>query len=385
MAPLVPVIARELALSHGVMGGVLGAWPLVYIASAVPCGVVLERLGVRWSMALAAAIIALSGVCRAIATDGPSLFLAVALFGLGGPLVSIGVPKLVGLWFEGSERALAMGVCFTAPAGGGIAALALTNSVAMPLAGGRWRVVLAAYAAFVLAVGAGWLVATARALEPARRSRDAAEGARVTLRAQLFVFVDLLRVPAVRIVLAMSVGIFFFNHGFNNWLPEILRSGGMEAAAAGYWASVPTAVGIAGALVVPRLALPSRRVAMLALLFATAGAGAVLIERATGSLLTLGLVLQGIARGSMIAVAMLALIDVRAVGTRNIAAAGGLFFSAAEIGGVLGPLAIGTLYDWTGGFAAGLRLQAAVCGALLLLLVLFRRAKDHHPALSQAT
>lgn len=383
MAPLVPVIARELALSHGVMGGVLGAWPLVYIASAVPCGLVLERLGVRWSMALAAAIIAVSGVSRAIATDGPSLFLAVALFGLGGPLVSIGVPKLVGLWFEGSERALAMGVCFTAPAGGGIAALALTNSVAMPLAGGRWRVVLAVYAVFVLAVGAGWLVVTARTLEPARGSRDAT-GARVTPRAQLLVFADLLRVPAVRIVLSMSVGIFFFNHGFNNWLPEILTSGGMEVAAAGYWASVPAAVGIAGALVVPRLALPSRRIAMLALLFAAGGAAALLIERATGSLLTLGLVLQGIARGSMIAVALLALIDVRAVGTRNIAAAGGLFFSAAEIGGVLGPLAIGTLYDWTGGFAAGLRLQAAVCGALLLLLALFRRATDHHPALSQA-
>ena len=43
-----------------------------------------------------------------------------------------------------------------------------------------------------------------------------------------FVFLaDLMRARAVRIVLLMSVGVFFFNHGLNNWLPEILRSRGM--------------------------------------------------------------------------------------------------------------------------------------------------------------
>ena len=45
MAPLVRVIRTDLNLSDGVMGLILGAWPLVYIVSAMPCGVLLDRVG----------------------------------------------------------------------------------------------------------------------------------------------------------------------------------------------------------------------------------------------------------------------------------------------------------------------------------------------------
>ena len=44
----------------------------------------------------------------------------------------------------------------------------------------------------------------------------------------------MLKIPAVRLMLIMAVGAFFFNHGLNNWLPEILRRGGMTEAQAGY-------------------------------------------------------------------------------------------------------------------------------------------------------
>ncbi len=113
----------------------------------------LDRVGLRGSLALAAAIIGASGLLRALATDLPSLYLAVAVFGLGGPLVSVGAPKLISLWFAGSERGQAMGLYTTGSAAGNITALALTNSVMMPLVGGRWRAVLLAYAVFVLGAG----------------------------------------------------------------------------------------------------------------------------------------------------------------------------------------------------------------------------------------
>ena len=45
-----------------------------------------------------------------------------------------------------------------------------------------------------------------------------------------------------------------------------------------------------------------------------------------------------------------------------------MYFTAGEIGGVLGPLTIGTLYDTTGGFAAALYFLAALCAWQLLLL-----------------
>ncbi len=130
---------------------------------------------------------------------------------------------------------------------------------------------------------------------------------------------------------------------------------------------MPTAVGIAGSLLIPRLAVASRRVAILLALYVAAGAASVMLHAGAGPVLALGLVLQGIARSSMMTIAILALMETREVETRHRGAAGGLFFSAAEIGGVLGPLTIGVVADASGSFGAALWMVTAVCVLLALL------------------
>ena len=364
LAPLVGTITGELGLSNAAMGSVLGAWPLVYIAAAIPCGAFLDRVGPRRALFLGALIIGLSGVMRGFATGHATLFVAVAIFGLGGPLVSVGAPKLISLWFEGKERGLAMGLYITGPALGGISALSLTNSVAMPLAGGDWRAVLLGYAAFVLAAGAVWLFVSSHPASREVERRLAAEPP----RPQLAVFAELLRLPAVRLVLVMGVFTLFINHGLNNWLPQILRGHGMDAATAGYWASVPTAVGVFGALVIPRLAVPSRRLKILFSLMLTYAVASLLLQTTNEVTLGIGLVLQGIARGSITTVIVLSLVEMKDVGARSVGSASGLFFSAAEIGGVLGPLTMGVVSDLTGGFSAALYLLTAISIVLMLLL-----------------
>ena len=87
-----------------------------------------------------------------------------------------------------------------------------------------------------------------------------------------------------------------------------------------------------------------------------------------GPALACGLIFQGIARGSMMTVVVLVLMETRGVAAQSRGLAGGLFFSAAEIGGALGPLSVGILSDVTGGFAAALFLLTGVCAALMLLL-----------------
>jgi cyanate permease len=194
---------------------------------------------------------------------------------------------------------------------------------------------------------------------------------------QWMVFRGLLRLPAVRAVLVMAVGAFFFNHGLNNWLPEILRRGGMTASQAGYWAAIPTAVGVLGSLLIPRLAIPARRQKILFILILAAGISTLLLQSAGNALpLTLGLILQGLSRSSLMTVLMLLLVETPGVGSRHAGAAGGLFFSAAEVGGVLGPLTLGALSDLTGGFSAGLYLLTGIC---CLLIVLLLRLGRHHP------
>ena len=370
MAPLVGVIRTDLHLSDGVMGLILGAWPLVYIASAMPCGALLDRAGPRISLFAAAGIMGLSAMARGLSENELSMFFAVALFGIGGPLISIGAPKLVSLWFSGTTRGLAMGIYITGPALGGISALALTNSVAMPAMEENWRHVLFLYAGISFAIGVIWLILASHPTAARLQGIVATNSG----QRQSAVFLDLLKLPAVRLMLIMAVGAFFFNHGLNNWLPEILRRSGMTATQAGFWAAIPTVIGVASSLFIPRLATPERRHVILMALVFGAGLAAFLLQFSGHHVpLTLGLILQGIARGSIMTVMMLSLLETAGVGSRHAGTAGGIFFSAAEIGGILGPLTLGSLSDLTGGFSAGLHLLSGICLLMVLLSLRLRR------------
>ncbi|MEZ5660773.1 MAG: MFS transporter [Burkholderiaceae bacterium] len=351
----------ELGLSHAAMGSILGAWQLVYIVSAVPCGLLLDRLGVRAALTLAAAIIAASALGRAMAFDYASLLFAVMLFGLGGPIVSAGAPKVIAHWFTGQERGFAMGVYLTGPSVGGVISLTLTHSVLLPAFDQQWRHVLFAWAGVAMLAGLlWWLLAGSRRAR--QHGRQAAAGgpaqAPTTVR-------QLLRSPAVRLVMLMSVGVFMFNHGLNNWLPEMLRHEGMSATLAGYWASIPTIVGIAGSLLIPRLATPGRRFRILLILSVAAFAASLLLHFQAPLPLFAGLLMQGIARSALMTVLILTLVELPDIGPARAGTAAGLFFSAAEVGGVLGPLSLGALYDLTGGFDAGLTMLSAVTIALV--------------------
>ncbi|MEQ8248214.1 MAG: MFS transporter [Alphaproteobacteria bacterium] len=381
MAPLVARITADLEISHTAMGSILGAWPLVYIVVAIPCGAFVDRVGLKWSLFLAALIMATSGGLRAVAPDFWTMFLAVGIFGIGGPLISIGAPKAIAQWFKGPERGLAMGIYITGPALGSVLSLSLTNSVLLPLVGGEWRSVLLVHAGLVVAAGFAWLLV---AMNPINRAVEATHRRRGSMGEQIAVFGTLLRIPSVVLVLMMSVGIFFFYHGMGNWLPELLRHGGMAPSAAGLWASLPVIVGIVGSLVVPRLATPGRRFAILLILFVSIALGAILLFSPAMPSIVASLIVQGLGRGSLMAVAMLILMETRGVEAQHMGAAGGLFFSAAEIGGVLGPLTIGMVSDLTGGFDGALWMMIAISGALVLLLFAHRAAERRAALLAGA-
>ena len=73
-----------------------------------------------------------------------------------------------------------------------------------------------------------------------------------------------------------------------------------------------------------------------------------------------GLLLQGVARSSLMTVLILTLVELPEIGERHAGVASGLFFSAAELGGVLGPLSLGLLYSPGSGFSAGLTLLTVI-------------------------
>ncbi len=361
IAPLVIPIEKELGISHAAMGSIMGAWQLVYIFAAMPGGVMLDRLGGQRALFIGGLLIALSALGRAFADDYWSLLLAVGLFGVGGPVISSGAPKVVSQLFSGSDRGLAMGIYMTGPAIGGVVSLTLTHSVLLPFFDGHWRSVMLLWAALAVAAAVIWFAIAAKTGLSAREKAIAAPRL-----PQMQVLRELVSTRAVQIVLMMGVGVFLYNHGLNNWLPELLRSHGLPIVEASYWAAIPTVIGVIGSLLIPRLATPDRRSRILMALCLSALLATALLQSVAGPWLTLGLVMQGIVRSGLTTVLVLTLVELPAVGAARAGTASGLFFSAAEVGGMLGPLSLGMLYDATGHFHGAL---AALSGVAVLLTV----------------
>jgi len=362
LAPLVSEIESDLGFSHSAMGTVMGAWQFVYIFAAIPCGILLDRLGSRWGLAIGALIIGLSGIFRGCAQEYVHLLAAVALFGIGGPLISAGAPKVVSEHFRGSTRGLAMGIYITGPGIGAMAALLLTQPLVLPMLDGNWRLLLQIWGGASLVSGVLWLAVAART-----PSQPRVMPARKTTLADLS---DIVRIPAVRLILLMSVAVFAINHGMGNWLVEILQSFGASASRASVLATIPVGIGILSALALPRMAVGTRRFSVLTLLFScSVVASLALLAEPVGIWLYLALVVEGVAAGSMMTVLVLTLVEVPGVGDKRAGTAGGLFFSAAEIGGVGGPVLLGVLFHADGHFNTSL-LVLAFLGALLVLSVL---------------
>lgn len=350
IAPLVGRIEHDLAMSHSAMGSVMGAWQLMFVAAAVPCGIALDRLGSRWALTLGALCIAASALGRGLAGDYYELLLAVMLFGVGGPIVSAGAPKVIAEWFDGPSRGLAMGIYITGPAIGGAVSLILTNAWLLPFFGDDWRPIFTLWASLAIVAGAVWfLIASLPGVRHMTAPRTGAAGG-----PHRAVLVGLLARPAVRLVLLMGVSVFMLSHGLHNWLPEILVGSGMNVVEAGYWAAIPTLVGIAGALLIPRHATPPRRYAILLALAVALTLATVMLQFDNRALVLVGLILQGLARSSLLTVLILILVELPNIDARSAGTATGLFFAAAEVGGMLGPLGVGILYDMTHGFTAGL-------------------------------
>jgi len=371
-SPLVTPILKDLDMIYAQMGLVLGSWQLTYIAVAVFAGIIIDRWGARKAIFVGAAVIGLSTVWRYFAHGFTSLLAAVALFGLGGPMISIGVPKTVSVWFKGKERSSAVGIYWTAQRLGQICALAATNAVVMPLTGYSWRLTFVCFGAFTLIVALLWWLF---ARDPP--AVKAAENLPV-----LQVLTNLIKVRKVRIVLLAGLLTFAILHGFSNWLPKILENGGLSPHIAGYAAALPLLASIPASILIPRLIPPRLRGCFLALT-ALLAVTAVLLVVTSSAWLLAGLLLYGLSGPTLLPLLILVLMELPEVESKYMGSAGGIFFCVSEIGGFLGPLVIGILADLTGSFLAG-AFFLFILGLIILALTLTLKTVPRRPTPDKA-
>ena len=182
-------------------------------------------------------------------------------------------------------------------------------------------------------------------------------------------YLHLLSRPTARRVLLLATGVFAFMHGLNNWVPEILRSAGMDAGRAGLWAALPVAITVFGAILVPRYTPAGYRARTLLGLFLLGALAACLLATGSAAWVALGLVLLGVARSALWPLTLLCLTEAEDMRREELAPAGALFFSFGELGGVLGPVLIGVLAQASGAFTVPLLMLAGLCLGLAAVSV----------------
>lgn len=366
---LITPVMNDLNLTYAQMGVILGSWQFVYIFFAQPVGMIIDSLGAYKSLFLGVVIISLSAALRWFAVSFEFLLLSVALFGIGGPMISIGLPKLASMWFTGKERSVATGVYTTGNTVGSIVALLTTNSFFLPVLGG-WRNVFVMYSGIGLVIALLWLFVGWR-YQNSHMSRPMAES--MKSERVLDVISRLFKKRNIWLIVIIGVTSFFVNHSLSNWLPKILELKGMTVSEAGLAVSSLKLFAIIGSILIPRLSytLGSKKLTISLTLF-TLGIATLVLGVASGPLMWIGLAVAGITMRGLTPLLMVTLMDLPYVDSKQMGVVGGLYYSIGEIGGFGGPLVLGLLMDATGSFYSGIIFTVVVTEMAIIFVALLK-------------
>ncbi|MGD9381602.1 MAG: MFS transporter [Candidatus Thorarchaeota archaeon] len=363
--PLATTITTDLSLSYSQMGAVLGSVILMYVPFAIPTGVIIDRIGHRKMITAGLILISSSAILRVFATNFETLFLTVVIFGLGGPTISVGLPKVVASAFLGRERGLASGIYMTGFIIGSAIALALTNALILPLMG-TWRNTFLLYGIVGLIIAAAWILLVKQPTSMADRSSLSAP-LRVTLP-------KLLGIRSVWIVAIIGTSGFLIYYGFGNWLPTLLESKGFNAVDAGLLASFPTWIGLIGSVFIPSVVKAGKRRPIIILILFLQGVSIIVVGIEAGLTLLIALTVYGIFSGAMMPVLLVVLMDLPDVGAEYTGIASGVYFSVGAMFGFIGPTIVGYLTDITGTFLPAIILLALVMEGMIALVFLLKDA-----------
>jgi OPA family glycerol-3-phosphate transporter-like MFS transporter len=152
LPPLMPLIAKELGISHALGGFVWGMTPLGIALAAPLGGYLVDRFGPRRIVGVAMIFGALACAARALVHDPYSLALAMFVFGLHTGLTAPAVPKALGAHVAPQHLGRANGTALVAYTLGTAFTVLTARTVLAPALGG-WRPVMAVAAILMALTG----------------------------------------------------------------------------------------------------------------------------------------------------------------------------------------------------------------------------------------
>ena len=246
-----PSIRAEMGLNAAQLGFILSAFFWAYAALQLPAGSVVDKVGVRVTLALAVAWWSLFTIFAGLAQGISQLFGARAMVGAGeGFTLSCSV-KTAFNWFPRTERGLACGVFNSGGTAGSALSLPLVTGL---MAAVGWR------GAFIISgiFGIAWALAWWFIYRDPQRYRDIApaqmdallqepkQASKSAIAANVSWF-DLFR---YRSIWGLMIGLFCLNFAiyfFITWFPSyMVQARGFSLKALGTMGMIPALMAIAG-------------------------------------------------------------------------------------------------------------------------------------------
>lgn len=351
VSPVLPDIRAALGMS-GFVAGLLTALPVLCFALLAPAAAWLgRRVGPETAILLACLVLA-AGTGWRVLGGTATLLAGTLVLGVAITVGNVLLPAVVKRDF--AHRANTVTGLYTAAL---IAGASTTAALTAPLAAATgWRSALAWWAVLPVLAAVVWWFAVGR---PGFRS-----AARPPVPAHGLGGGTVWRHPVAWAVALLFGFQSISYYSLTAWLPTLLVDElGVTLETAGFAMSVFQILGIAGTALVATLATWRPRQGWLAVLTASGFAVMLLGLLAWPEAWPVWSIIGGVAQGIGITLA-LTLIVLRAHDSEVAGRLSGMAQLVAYTMGALGPVVVGGLYEWSGGWTAPLLLLLAITGAV---------------------
>jgi NNP family nitrate/nitrite transporter-like MFS transporter len=353
MPVLFSEISGELGLDIVQIGTVWGASSVAGIFSILTAGILADRFGARRILTIFCLMAGVFGALRGFADSFLTLTITSLLFGLAAEAVPVIVIKNASLWFHDRGLGTAQGIITAFVGGGMMLGAMLSATVLSPWLGG-WNNVMFFYGGISVLIGILWFFTVP---EPAK-SETSASSPR-----QAFSYVR--RVKGLWFIAVAMMGFAGCNKGLMGYLPLYLRNSGWTAAGADGALAVLNAAGTAAAIPLTLLSdkLGLRKSILIPGLIATI-IGVGMLSVTTGPAVWLLVILAGITRDVIWAIAATITVETKGIGPVYAGIAVGIVHAFTRIGYTFSPPAGNSLATIQAGlpfvFWAGLTVLALI-------------------------
>jgi ACS family tartrate transporter-like MFS transporter len=375
----------DIGLSASAYGLGAGIFFIGYFLFEVPSNLILHRIGARIWIARILVTWGLSAMAMAAVRGPLSFLIGRFLLGIAEAGFFPGMILYLTYWFPRAERGRIIGAFMLAiPVAsviGGPLSTTLLGTSLFGLSGWQTMFIIEGLPAVVLGLvvaaalpdrpgSAPWLDERERRCLEALVARDEAAPARL---------VDGLLSGQVWRFATIYFGLVLGLYGFGFWAPQIIKSlGDLTNAQVGLISAIPYAFAAIGMFLWGRHSdATGERVWHVCAAAFVGAAGFLASALVTDPFVSLVALTFG-AVGIYAALPVFWTLPTAALSGTAAASGIALVNSIGNLGGYMGPFAVGWLKDWTGGYAAGLlSLALALLGAGLLGLVTPKRSNQH--------